>query len=77
MLGMLFNLLYGALLIIFSVRITPVGKKVFMAVALLPMTLHLLGSHSYDVGTLGLAFLLTAFILPPVILSTPGWGTGS
>lgn len=63
MLGMLFNLLYGALLIIFSVRITPVGKKVFMAVALLPMTLHLLGSHSYDVGTLGLAFLLTAFIL--------------
>ena len=62
-LGMVFNLLYGALLIIFAVRITPIGKKVFMAVALLPMTLHLLGSHSYDVGTLGLAFLLTAFLL--------------
>ncbi|MDO5118267.1 MAG: DUF2142 domain-containing protein [Eggerthellaceae bacterium] len=62
-LGMVFNLFYGAVLIILSVRITPVGKKIFMAIALLPMTLHLLGSHSYDVGTLGLAFLLTALLL--------------
>ena len=62
-LGMIFNLFYGVALIMLSVRITPIGKKIFMAVALLPMTLHLLGSHSYDVGTLGLAFLLTALLL--------------
>jgi len=60
--GMIFNLAFGAALIIASVRITPYGQKVFMAIALLPMTLHLLGSHSYDVGTLGLAFLLIALI---------------
>lgn len=62
-LGRFANMLYAALLIIFAVRITPVGRNVFMTAALLPITLQQIGSYSYDAATIGLAFLLTALLL--------------
>ena len=62
-LGRLFNMLYAAILIIFAVRLTPIGKNIFMAASLMPMTLHILGSYSYDAPIIGMAFLLTALLL--------------
>lgn len=62
-LGRFFNFLLFALLAFFAVRITPIGKNVFVLVGLLPMTLHITSSYSYDAGILGLAFLLTALCL--------------
>ncbi len=62
-LGRLFNLLMFALLAYYAVRITPVGKSAFAVAGLLPMTLHLASSYSYDAGIIGLAFLLTAMCL--------------
>lgn len=62
-LGRIFNLLFSAALIICAVRLTPVGKQVMMAAALLPMTVHLLGSYSYDAGIVGFSFLLIALLL--------------
>jgi uncharacterized membrane protein len=61
--GRIFNLFFGATLIIIAVRITPIGKNIMMSVALLPMTLHLLGSYSYDAGIIGLSFILIALLL--------------
>lgn len=65
-LGRLFNLILLAVLVYFSVKITPVGKNVFMAVALLPMTLHLAASYSYDPAIIGMSFLLTALCLKAI-----------
>lgn len=65
-LGRLFSLITFALLVYFAVRITPVGKNIFMAVALLPMTLHLAASYSYDPAIIGLGFLLTALCLKAI-----------
>lgn len=62
-LGRLFNMLYAAILIILAVRLTPIGKNMFMAASLMPMTLHILGSYSYDGPIIGMAFLLTALLL--------------
>lgn len=59
-LGRFFNLLLFAVLAYFAVRITPIGKNAMMVVGLLPMTLHVAASYSYDAGINGLAFLLTA-----------------
>ena len=67
--GRIFNLFFGATLIIIAVRITPIGKNIMMSVALLPMTLHLLGSYSYDAGTIGIAFLLIALLLRAIYKS--------
>lgn len=64
--GRFFNLLTFALLAYFAVRITPVGKNAMMVAGLLPMTLHVASSYSYDAGIIGLAFLLTAMCLRAV-----------
>lgn len=61
--GRLFNVLGAALLIIAAVRLTPIGKNVFIAISLMPMTLHLLGSYSYDAPIISLSILLTALLL--------------
>ena len=62
-LGRLFNFAGFAALVYFAVRLTPVGKRIFMVVACLPMTLHVAASYSYDAGVIGLAFLFTALCL--------------
>lgn len=64
--GRLFNAAYSCMLIILAVRITPVGKNIFKSIALLPMTLHLVGSYSYDGPSMGFAFLLSALIFKAI-----------
>lgn len=62
-LGRLFNALYAVALIVLAVRMAPVGKNAIMAVGMLPMTLHLIGSYSYDAGYIALALLATGLLL--------------
>lgn len=62
-LGRLFNFAFCAALIILAVRLTPIGKSVFIAVSMLPMTLFLLASYSYDAGVIGFSILLISLLL--------------
>jgi len=68
-LGRLFNFLYFALLSYFAIKITPIGKNVFMAAALLPMTVNIASSYSYDAGIIGLSFLLLALCFKTIYTS--------
>ncbi len=52
-----------ALLVFLAVRITPVGKNLFMIVGLLPMSVALSASVGADAITNGIAFLFTAYML--------------
>lgn len=61
-LGELFNLALYVCLVGWATRITPTGKRIMMAISLLPMALHLASSYSYDVAIIGFSFLLIAFI---------------
>lgn len=62
-LGRIFNLLWFSILGVIAFRITPIAKPAFIAVTLLPMTLHLAASYSYDPSAIGLALVLTALCL--------------
>ena len=62
-LGRLFNLLFFALCVFFAIKITPVGKNVFLALSFFPITLHLVNSFSRDVFVISLGFLFTAYLL--------------
>gem|GEM_PF-370940 len=61
--GRFFNIIFASILICLAVRITPIGRNAMMAAALLPMTLHLVGSYSYDAGIIGISFLFVAMAL--------------
>ena len=63
LLGRLANLLVFALLAAWAVKRAPFGKRVFLAVTLLPMTLHMAASFSRDSLLLGLVFAFTALVL--------------
>lgn len=62
-LGRLFNFLWFLALAFLAIRITPVGKTLFMAIVLLPMTMHLVSSYSTDATTIGLSLLFISIIL--------------
>ena len=62
-LGRMCNLAFFALCLYFAIKITPVGKEVFMTLGLLPITLHLANSFSRDVFVISLGFLFTAYLL--------------
>ncbi len=62
-LGRLFNVLLYALLVYFAIKITPIGKEIFMVLSFLPITLHLINSFSRDTFVIGMAFLFTAYCL--------------
>ena len=62
-LGRLANLLLFAALAAWAVKVTPCGRRIFAAAALLPMTLHLAASFSRDAPLLGLCFAFTALVL--------------
>ena len=63
LLGRMANLLAFALLAAWAVKRAPFGKRIFLAVALLPMTLHLAASFSRDSLLLGLLLAFTALVL--------------
>lgn len=62
-LGRIFNAVCFVTCAALAYRITPFGKNAVVALSLLPMTLHLTASFSYDVGIISLGLLLTALVL--------------
>lgn len=62
-LGRVFNLLFFAICVSLAIRRLPFGKEVMFGVGLLPMTLHLAASYSYDVLLICGIFLFTAICL--------------
>lgn len=65
-LGRLFNLACFVVMAFFAFKWLPVGKRVLEVVCLLPMTVELAASYSYDVVIMGLSFMLTALLLRPI-----------
>lgn len=65
-LGRVFNLIGFILLAVVSVRFTPIIKKGFMVMAIMPITTHLAASYSYDAFILGISMLLTALLLKAI-----------
>lgn len=59
-LGRLGNLLFYTAVLSWAVKGLPFGKEIMLGVALLPMTLHLTASFSYDAMILAMSFLLTS-----------------
>lgn len=58
----LFNLLYFVLLTYIALKFTPVYKRTLMLIALMPQTLFLAASCSYDVFVFTSCFLFTALV---------------
>lgn len=61
--GRLFNLIFFAAAVFFAMRRLPFGKEVLFGAALLPMTVHLSASFSYDVLIMAGIFYFTACCL--------------
>lgn len=62
MLGRLMAMLFFAVCVYFTIKITPLGKELFMVAALFPTTMQLATSFSYDVTTISLSFFYTGFL---------------
>ena len=62
-LAKLFNLLFFALIMAYSIKILPFGKYIVYGLGLLPMTLHLAASMSYDALIIALYTLFISKIL--------------
>lgn len=62
-LGRLMNLIFYGGVVYLAMKRMPFGKEVMFGVAMLPMTLHLAGSMSYDVMILAMSFYFTAICL--------------
>ncbi len=62
-LGRLFSLLLSVLLTALAIRLAPVGKEIFLVLALTPMYLQQASSFSYDAFVNASAFALTALAL--------------
>lgn len=62
-LGRLFNLLFFAAVMALAVRWMPFGKQMLTVAALLPMSLHLAASYSYDVYHMSMVFLMFAYLM--------------
>jgi uncharacterized membrane protein len=59
-LGRIFNLLISIIIMFFAIRIIPEFKWLFLLLALMPKTLFLFGSLSYDSLTVSLSFITIA-----------------
>lgn len=62
LLGRLFSLFFFAGITYYSIKIIPFGKLILFAVSLLPMTMELIASYSYDTMIIALSFLYTALM---------------
>lgn len=67
--GELFNLVYAGAIILAAIMITPVGKNVFQTIALLPMSMHLFASYSYDAASIAFSFLFLALVFRAIYQS--------
>lgn len=67
--GELFNLVYAGAIILAAIMITPVGKNVFQTIALLPMSMHLFASYSYDAASIAFSFLFLALVFRAIYRS--------
>lgn len=61
-LGRLFAAIFFVACATVAVRLAPIGKPVFMGVSLLPMTLQLAASYSYDCGIIAFCFIMIALL---------------
>jgi uncharacterized membrane protein len=61
--GRLGSLVFGVLCVMLAIRLTPLGKLLFGAVALLPLTVQQFASVSADGPTIGLSLVLVAALL--------------
>ncbi len=61
-LGRILNLLAAVFFLFLAIRITPVFKWVFFLLGIMPMTLYLMASLSYDASTICLTFLFISII---------------
>lgn len=58
----IFNLLVWVIVLYFALKITPINKWLFLALALTPMSIHLVASASVDTFLIALSFLFIAII---------------
>ncbi|MDM8164164.1 DUF2142 domain-containing protein [Collinsella intestinalis] len=70
-LGRLLNACEFILLSYSAFRIIPMGKTIVAGISILPMTLHLAASYSYDGGIIGLSLLLIALLLKAITNNQP------
>lgn len=61
--GRLMNLILSLLIIFLAIQITPIGKWTFFLLALMPKTLYMMSSLSYDTLVISTSFLLIALFL--------------
>ena len=61
--GRMFNLAFYILLIYWAIKITPRFKRTMMITALMPMSIFLAASFSYDAVIIPVCFLLFAYVL--------------
>lgn len=62
-LGRIFNLLLTAVMLYFAIKLIPFGKVMVFVISFLPMTMHLVGSYSYDGLTIGSVTLFISYVL--------------
>ncbi|MBO4467960.1 MAG: DUF2142 domain-containing protein [Clostridia bacterium] len=63
LMGRLFNIIQFALAVYFAIKIMPFGKAALSVIALLPMSLHIAASVSYDVFTMSGVMLIFAYYM--------------
>lgn len=61
--GRIFNILQYIVLSRIALKITPIGKRLIFVLSLLPMTLHLLASYSYDCYIVAISLIFVALFL--------------
>ncbi|HPG20585.1 MAG TPA: DUF2142 domain-containing protein, partial [Flexilinea sp.] len=61
--GRVFNLAFYVLIIYWAIKITPRFKRTMMVTALMPMSIFLAASFSYDAVIIPICFLLFAYVL--------------
>jgi uncharacterized membrane protein len=61
--GRFFNLILAILIVFLAIRITPFSKWIFFLLALMPKTMFLMASVSYDAFVISSSFLLIALYL--------------
>ena len=59
----LFNMLFALTIMYLAIKITPVGKKIFLLASILPLTIEGCSSMSPDAMTISISFLFIAYIL--------------